>query len=100
MDDLVCQHFFLRPAQTLHRQYEALRAVFVARHSLLQVAQQFGYAYGSLRNLVSAFRAQGATGQAPLFSPNRPAAGRTDPIPSPRLRSRSYRLRPTAGNAR
>lgn len=99
MDDLACQQFFLHPTQTLHRQYEALRAVFVARQPLPQVAQQFGYAYGSLRNLVSAFRAQCGTGSAPLFSPTRCADGRTNLIPSHRLVGRSYRLRRTAGNA-
>jgi hypothetical protein len=31
MDDTPCLDFFCRPAQTPQRQYEALRAVFVAR---------------------------------------------------------------------
>ncbi len=99
MDDHACQHFFLHPTQTLHRQYEALRAVFVARQPLLQVAHQFGYAYGSLRNLVSAFRAQCGAGQAPPFSPTRSPDGRTDLIPSHRLVGRSYQRRRTADNA-
>jgi hypothetical protein len=70
MDDTACQNFFLQPAQILHRQYEALRAVFVAHQPLHQVARQFGYRYGSLRNLVTDFRAQCQAGQAPPFSPH------------------------------
>lgn len=77
MDDNACQNFFLQPAQTLHRQYEALRAVFVAHQPLHQVAQQFGYRYGSLRNLVMDFRAQCQAGQAPPFSPRHVA---DDPV--------------------
>jgi hypothetical protein len=96
MDDTASQNFFLQPAQTLHRQYEALRAVFVGRQPLPQVAHQFGYRYGSLRNLVTNFRAQCQAGQAPPFSRRRAvddlaAAGSTG-----RPRRRKSRLRPTA----
>jgi hypothetical protein len=94
MDDIPCQDFFLHPSQVLHRQYEAIRAVFVEHQPLPQVAPRFGYSYGSLRNLVADFRARCRAGQAPPFSPNRSAVGHTasapirrpaSPRPPPRL---------------
>jgi hypothetical protein len=97
MDD-ACLNFFLQPAQTLHRQYEALRAVFVAHQPLPQVARQFGYQYGSLRNLVADFRAQCRAGQAPPFLPPRAAGGRAAASPAGRPRDRKSRPRPTAAN--
>jgi hypothetical protein len=88
MDDISCQDFFLHPTQVLHRQYEAVRAVFVEHRPLPQVAQQFGYCYGSLRNLVADFRARCRAGQAPPFSPNRPAVARPPSAQPRRLVSR------------
>jgi hypothetical protein len=84
MHDIPCHDFFLHPTQVLHRQYEAIRAVFVEHRPLPQVAQQFGYSYGSLHNLVADFRARCRAGQAPLFSPNRRAVAHTAPA---RIRS-------------
>jgi hypothetical protein len=56
MDDSASQQFFTQPAQTYHRRYEALRAVFVDGRSQKEVAQQFGYTYGTMRQLVFEFR--------------------------------------------
>jgi hypothetical protein len=47
---------FLTPANTAHRQYEALRAYFVEGLPSAQAAQRFGYAPGSFRGLVHLFR--------------------------------------------
>lgn len=47
---------FTTPTNSTHRQYEALRAYFVEHCPGPQVAARFGYAYGSFRQLVSAFR--------------------------------------------
>ena len=58
MDDTRCRQFFLEPAQTYHRQYEALRAFFVEGRRLKDIAQQFGYQESSLRRLVCRFRNQ------------------------------------------
>ncbi|MCI0350258.1 MAG: hypothetical protein L0Z53_12610 [Acidobacteriales bacterium] len=58
MDDTRCRHFFLEPTETYHRQYEALRAFFVEKRRLQEIAQQFGYRESYLRLLVSKFRAQ------------------------------------------
>jgi hypothetical protein len=98
MDDTACQNFFLQPTQTLHRQYEALRAVFVAHQPLPQVARQFGYGYGSLRNLVTDFRAQCRAGQAPPFSPRPVADGPAAVGPARRPRGRKSRPPPTAAS--
>jgi len=56
MDDTAIQQYFTRPTQTYHRQYEALRAVVVDGRSQKEVADAFGFRYGSLRLLVCEFR--------------------------------------------
>lgn len=68
MKDTFCHRFFLEPHQTLHRRYEALRAVFVDQQPQMEVAKRFGYTYATLRHLVSDFRAQCRAGQVPPFS--------------------------------
>ena len=68
MDDSCCHDFFTHPTPTLHRADQALRAVFLDRRPLTEIARQFGYRYGTLRNLVAQFRAQCRTGRIPLFS--------------------------------
>lgn len=68
MDNSCCHDFFVRPALALHRRYEALRAVFLDHRPLIEVARQFGYRYGTLRNVVAQFRAQCRTGRIPPFS--------------------------------
>ena len=67
MKDTCCRRFFLEPTQTLHRRYEALRAVVVDQQPQMDVAQRFGYTYATLRRLVSDFRAHCRAGQAPPF---------------------------------
>jgi hypothetical protein len=92
MDDTCCHDFFACPGSTLHRRFEALRAVFLDHRPLTEVARQLGYRYGTLRNLVSRFRAQCQVGQPPLFLPARPTdvpkedliAPQLNPIPKPR----------------
>ncbi len=58
MDDTNCRQFFLKPAETYHRQYEALRAFFVEKRQMKEVAQAFGYQESSLRVMISQFRNQ------------------------------------------
>ena len=48
--------FFLQPASTARRQYEALRAYFVDGASTDQVSRRFGYTPGSFRVLAHHFR--------------------------------------------
>jgi hypothetical protein len=47
---------FLQPSNATHRQYEALRAYFVEGLPGPEVAERFGYSYGSFRTLASEFR--------------------------------------------
>jgi len=56
MDGTAYQEFFTQPSQTYHRQYEALRAVFVGGQSQKYVAEHFGFTYGTMRQLVCQFR--------------------------------------------
>ena len=49
-------HFFLEPANSTHRQYEALRAYFVDHLPSAEVAHRFGYSPGSFRVLTHQFR--------------------------------------------
>ena len=94
MKDPFCRRFFLEPNQTLHRRYEALRAVFVDQQPQMEVAKRFGYTYATLRRLVSDFRAQCRAGQAPPFSFPRSTGdppGHTvamNPLARPRLSGR------------
>lgn len=68
MADARYREFFTRPQHAYHRQYEALRAVFVEGHSQKEVAESFGYAYDSFRQLVSQFRRDcDGEGPSPFF---------------------------------
>ncbi len=99
MDEIPYPDFFLHPTQVLHRQYEAVRAVFVEHRPLPEVAQHFGYSYGGLRNLVADFRARCRTGQAPPFSPNRAAVAHPSRSPGQRPLNRKLPLSPTAASS-
>lgn len=86
MEGTPYRSFFLEPTDTLHRQYEALRAVFVEQRPMQEAAQQFGYRYDTMRALVSRFRRQCETEQLPPFLPGRngdgpPADSRANPRP-------------------
>ena len=70
MDRQPYEAFFLQPAGTWHRRYEALRAVFVERRPLSEVADRFAIHRGTVRNWVSEFRGQWDRGQPPPFSLN------------------------------
>jgi predicted DNA-binding protein (UPF0251 family) len=63
--------FFLKPATTRQREYEALRPVFVEGLSQKEAAERFNLSYAAFRQLVHSFRQAIATG-APPFS--------TDPV--------------------
>src|SRR3982750_3798898 len=57
-DRLTLARRFLEPANSTHRQYEALRAFFVDGLSSAEAARRFGYTPGSFRVLVHQFRQQ------------------------------------------
>ena len=73
MDDTLAENFFRQPLQFLHRRYEALRAFFVDHRSLADIARAFRYSYGTVRNLVSQFRAQCQAGEVAPFLPRHAA---------------------------
>ena len=75
MDDTRCREFFAQPTNPYHRRYEALRAVFVEGRGQQQVAEQFGFEYSSLRQVVYEFRRQSraATEASPFFANGRSA---------------------------
>jgi len=54
LTELAC--VFLQPANSTHRQYEALRAYFIEGLSSKEAASRFGYTDGSFRILVHEFR--------------------------------------------
>ena len=90
MDDSRSLRFFLQPTATLHRRYEALRAYFVERRPLGEIAQRFGYRYTALRDLIYNFRAQSREDRIPPFSCRLAPGDRlaTAAIPRPSARSR------------
>jgi len=55
-EKLTFSKHFLRPSNSSHRQYEALRAYFVEGATARQAAGRFGYSTGSFRGLVHQFR--------------------------------------------
>ena len=68
MDDHHYRQFFLDPKQPVQRHYEIARAYFVERQSMPLIARRFGFAHGTVRNVVSQFRAQFQNGGVPPFS--------------------------------
>lgn len=71
MDKTPFQEFFTQPTQIYQRRYEALRAVFVDGRSQKHVAEEFGFTYGSMRQIVHEFRQSRATqsdaSESPFF---------------------------------
>jgi hypothetical protein len=69
MDDTALRKYFTRPTHAYHRQYEALRAVIVEGRSQKDVAEELGFQYQSLRQLVYEFRHSFDANQAAIESP-------------------------------
>ncbi len=61
-------HHVLTPKNSTHRQYEALRALFVGKLDLEDAARRFGHTSGVLRNLRVAVLKQP---DRPFFLPDR-----------------------------
>lgn len=79
MDDTLGQLFFQQPDCPVHRQYEALHAVFLDGLSQKDAARRFGYDYDACRQLVHHFRQACVSGPRPPFSPARVADARPRP---------------------
>ena len=91
MDDDACRRYFLEPSDVLQRRSEILRAFFVDRRSLPELAPQFGSTYHAVRSLVRDFRAQCQAGQVPPFSPRRASGDRHATQPPHPLTPRNRR---------
>ncbi len=77
MEDTSCRQFFTdADSATYHRQYEALRAIFVDGLRQNDVADRYGYTHGSIRQLVHQFRTAIRSGSPPPFFTSRRSAGR------------------------
>lgn len=74
--------FFANPQSTQHLRYEIVRTVLFEQQPMADVATRFGVTYGTVRNLVSQFRACLSQGRTPPFSLPRRAAD--PPAPPPR----------------
>lgn len=68
MDDAACANFFRQPTDETHCRYEVLRAYFVDRRPIQELADRFGYRAGSLRTIISRFRQQYHADETPPFS--------------------------------
>jgi len=76
MDDTRCRRFFLdADSATYQRQYEALRAIFVDGLPQNDVAENYGYTHGSMRQLVHWFRTLMRSGSPPPFFKSPRSAG-------------------------
>ena len=80
--------FFLKPSNSTHRQYEALRAYFVEDLGSKEVAKRFGYTEGSFRVLAHSFR---QNPRRPFFLP--PAKGPHKAPKKDRVREQVIALR-------
>ena len=83
---------FLQPANSTHRQYEALRAYFVEGLKADEAASRFGYTTGSFRMLVHQFRKDPQRGffVAPVKGPK--TANRHDSLREKIVRLRKQNL--------
>lgn len=83
MDDTHCRQFFLdADSTTYHRQYEALRAIFVEGLPQNDVAARYGFTHGSMRQLVHGFRNAMRSGSPPPFFKRPSSAGRPTSAPT------------------
>ncbi len=83
MDDTRSRQFFLdADSTTYHRQYEALRAVFVEGLPQNEVAARYGFTHGSMRQLVHQFRAAIRSNSPPPFFKCPSSAGRLTSRPT------------------
>ena len=81
---------FLNPQNNAHTRYETLRAAFVDKLPLRDVAKRFGFSYGTVRNLCSEFR---KNPDMPFFLPDKrrteaPAVSKTGKRAANRVRIR------------
>jgi len=81
--------FFLLEQSRHHKIYEILRAAFVEKIPLKDIALRFGYSYGTVRNITSEFRKHPDT--ASLFVPDVPSKVNPKETPTPNASSKTFR---------
>lgn len=96
MDDHRYRQFFLDPQQPEQRRYEIVRAFFVERQPMPDIARRYGFTHGTIRNLVSQFRAQFHDGNVPPFSFRRRADAHPTVVTTPRSAPKRRRSRTAA----
>ena len=69
MDDTAVRRYFTQPTHIYQRRYAALRAVIVEGRSQKKVAEELGFQYHSLRQLVYEFRHSFDASQTATESP-------------------------------
>jgi hypothetical protein len=85
MDDKRCRRFFLdADSATYHRQYEALRAIFIDGLAQNDVAVKYGYTNGSMRQLVHGFRRAIRSDSPPPFFRSPRTVGHRTAVPTAR----------------
>lgn len=95
MSGQVYERFFLQPNHPIHRRYETLRAVFVDKLPMKEVAGRFDVHYGTVRNWASEFRAQHEAKQTPFFSRAATPSRMTHKMtPANTPKSKHFRWRP------
>jgi hypothetical protein len=98
MDGSHTSRFFLEPQQTFQRQYEALRAVFVAAEPIDRVAARFGYKPSALKSMASRLRTDCRRGVTPPFFSPTDADDHSGQVPAKTGHTSSRPKSPTAGN--
>lgn len=100
MDDTACRDFFARPTNPYHRRYEALRALFFEGRAPKDVAERFGLAGRTLRQLVYEFRqhCRHSAEGSPFFK-SRTWDGPSGHRPSRGLPRKRFLLSPTGGSS-
>ena len=98
MDDTACREFFTQPTQTYHRRYEALRAVFAGGRPQKEVADEFGFTYGAMRQLVLEFRRNHAAQEESTPSPFFEMFSPDVPLPMSMTSVSQIRRQRTGGN--
>ncbi|MBN2506598.1 MAG: hypothetical protein JXQ71_07880 [Verrucomicrobia bacterium] len=80
---------FLCPANAIHRQYEALRAYFVEKVPVKEVARRFGFSKASFQNMVRDFRKDPSRALFLLPFKDSSHAPQSDPLGNPRAETRA-----------
>ncbi len=98
MDNSLGRQFFLNPQTPMQRRYETIRAVVVEGQPLTEVAHRYGYAYGTIRNLLTQFHRQCRAEQLPPFLPRRHGDDQRAPSTARAQRGRPSPPLPIASN--